>query len=339
MAVSVAAGAGISAGVAAIGGGASSAVQGAMNKRQARRSYKYGELAASNAYKRQEQWYRDYSSHSAQVQALKDAGLSVGNYYSSSGSSDAGGISAPQGTGAPSPGQSSGLRGEGYMSNVLDALGLQKQASEIAVNESIAERNTAEAGRAPYQNALNESQTTLNSIIGENTRAATAGQLLTNDLSERTLNLNVESLELRNEQLSKQLDLYVDELERSYIDLQSRELDFKFSQESYDDRLNAVRTDVLLKSSTIGLQMVEVRAIREGISLTQDQRDLIRVEIEQELSRTANIRKEGKYIGLKAVSGSIATVAGAVALSRFVKRPAPSSSSSISGSSSFNLDR
>lgn len=129
-------------------------LQNRLNENAAETNYYWGNRMAQDAFNRQMQMYnqsyRDESFQN-QVKQMEDAGLSVG-LMMSGGAGAAGGMgqasTAPQGTGAgATPGQAS--RGSETEANRIAREGMALQSarlrSEIEVNESIAEKNRAEA--------------------------------------------------------------------------------------------------------------------------------------------------------------------------------------------------
>lgn len=65
-------------------------------------NWKYNEMSADLAYKRQKDYYENYLSPQAMLKQYEEAGLSPGLMYSGSGTGGSGG-SAPQGNGASGP--------------------------------------------------------------------------------------------------------------------------------------------------------------------------------------------------------------------------------------------
>lgn len=128
----------------------------ALNEQAARLNYEYGEKAAENQYNRQLAMYtRSYEdqSYKAMRKQVEDAGLSVGLMYGNSGSGGQGGATSgvPMGaTGGAVAGQapSQAQRSAATMEAMAMGLQLTKARSEIKVNESIAEKNEADAAAA-----------------------------------------------------------------------------------------------------------------------------------------------------------------------------------------------
>lgn len=237
----------------------------------AKRNYEYGELAAQNAYGRQiDQWNREnqYNTYKAQRERMEEAGLSVGMMASgAAGASNAGGLSSvPQNQSA---GTREPIRGEGYMANIVNALALRKQESEIDVNKSVAERNRAESGVVPTKEDYMKSQTEVNALLGENIKARTAGQLLANNLQEQTMPVNVEIAKQQYEKNKTLLEQYIE-------DLTATRLQNEFSRGTLDGRMQIVEQDLKSKVMGIAMQGVQIEAAKMGIVMTDAQIDLIR---------------------------------------------------------------
>lgn len=145
-----------------------------LNENAAELNYKYGEMSADQAFRRQMEMYeRTYQDESPEnrVKQLEDAGLSVGLMYG--GGQGTGGMgqatTAPQGSGAS--GQAGGQAAkatEQEMANIQRqgiALQAAKVASEIDLNKAAAEEKragaenlgeTAETTRQARQNFIEE---------------------------------------------------------------------------------------------------------------------------------------------------------------------------------------
>lgn len=305
-------------------------------KKQQKRAYNYGEMAADNAYQRQldywnktlsdsqawqRQWFEDYESESARVQRLKEAGLSVG-LLSSGGYGGVGGAqlgaqsgSAPQGSGSYS-----------LPRDVVDPSGLdvlarslqfRKLESEIDLNEAGADKNRAEAGLAPTRQEYLESQSAANIALEGNLKARTIGEQLSNRLQEETFPLNLEMAEQQAQLNQYELDLYVDSLERSYWNT-------LYTKESYQDHREILQLDIQQKSVGVALSVASVLALEKGIELNDAIIDQIRTGIETELTYDrAKLGKELDWFNADKVIGHINSTArnviGAFGISKFAK--------------------
>lgn len=301
------------------------------SKRAAKWNYEYGEKAANNAYQRQiDLWnmQNEYNNPASEVQRLKDAGLSVGAYYAGqSGGPAATASSVPENK---SPGTREAVRGEGAIGNLLQSLAIRSQESEIDLKRSAAERNRAEAGLIPERRDYLKSQSDANLALGENTRARTVGQLLSNNLAQDTYSLNVENAGYIVQQNFSLMEQYI---EYAY----QASLESDFSRDTYDTRLELLETDLRNKAVGIGVQYAYIEALQSGVQLNEAQIDSIATSIETELlvgrastaARTALTLKDVDHyttrLFLDGVKTAAQTVLGALGI-RQLSRPRPVSS-------------
>lgn len=291
--------AGITAGLSA----ASGAAQIIGNKRQQKRAYKYGEMAAENAYQRQldywnktladqqswaKEWFRDYESESAQIERLKAAGLSPGLFYSSGGTpggavTASGETSAPQGS--PQGAAPYDFNPAGQLDAITRALSLRAQEAQIENIQADTEEKRGRAGRINHEISYIDSQTEANTALSENTRARTVGELLSNNLQEATLSNNIELSNLTVRQNIELLETYIEQAEQSAL-----ETDFK--RETFDDRKELLRKDLQLKTSGVALQYAVAAATQQGIKLTEAQIEALRTAIDTEIYSERPLLKE-----------------------------------------------
>ena len=111
--------------------------------------YKYGEMAADNAMARSVEMFEienAYNTPTAQAERMRDAQLSVGLMYGGGGAGGEGKMSnGPQGHGATVGVPDVASISQAMTQQRAFALQAAKMNSEIAVNESVAEKNTADA--------------------------------------------------------------------------------------------------------------------------------------------------------------------------------------------------
>lgn len=139
-------------GITSLFGGSQSRKQRKLNEQAAELNYRYGEMAADNAFARQMKMYeRTYQdeSYENQVQQMKDAGLSVGLMYGM-GAGSGGGMgstsNAPQGGGAGN--QQGGRQAEQQMADMQAlqlGLMMQKTKAETKLIEAQADNQKADA--------------------------------------------------------------------------------------------------------------------------------------------------------------------------------------------------
>lgn len=144
-------------GMNTIGGLIGGGINKALGDYERKENYRYNEMAANEADKRQRAQFRDLYSYSAQVKEMQKAGLNPALMYSG-GASGQGGATAPQGMGT------GGVQ-KGY--SPMDLMSL----SQIELQKSQANLNNAEA---------------------ENVQEKTTAQQIDNYISELTKETSVE---------------------------------------------------------------------------------------------------------------------------------------------------
>lgn len=107
-------------------------------------NYKYNEMAADNADKRQRALYEDYLSYKAQVRMMRDAGLSPALMYGGAG---AGAGSMPSGASGGASGGATGV-GMGQLSMPdLASIGAQSELIQSQVNKNNAEADSTRGAK------------------------------------------------------------------------------------------------------------------------------------------------------------------------------------------------
>lgn len=273
------------------------------NARAAERNFSYNEQSAQNAYNRQLQaWHLQnaYNTPRAEVARLKAAGLSPGLMYGSgtAGVSNAGGLSsAAQGAGTQGIGpvdmSSIANARTSAIGKLLEAMQLRKQESEIAVNESVRDRNYAEAGLKHGETSLiddrrdlMQSQALLNGMLGLNAQARTAGEVLSNELKQLTLPYNYNLA--RQQVMKNEQDLMF-----NTVNLNKAILSLQFDRDTYDDRVAMAASQQREYVARIAVQEAQVEAIRKGMKLTDAQ-------IEQTYQNVKTQIEMERYIGERA---------------------------------------
>lgn len=271
MSVGLLGAAGLAAGITALGGIGQSAYQGGSNRKTARANYKYGEKAAENAYARQLDFWNkqnEYNTYSADLQRLREAGLSPGLYY---GSGAAGGSNA-QGLSAVSPNSSAGTAvppnapnvGSDALQGAAQTASIRETESRADLNESQAEKNRREIGKVDYEEQLLQSQSELNVLYGENTRLKSEGQELDNEILAATKDVTIQNADVALRSNKARLAYYIEQAEQAFIET-------RFSRATFDSRVDLLYKDIQLKAAGIVVQQVQARAISQGIYLTQAQ--------------------------------------------------------------------
>lgn len=136
-----------------------------LNEQAGEVNYRYGEMAAQNSFQRTNEFYDKLfadNTPAAQKQRLKDAGLSPALMYGGAGGTGGASVSpqAQGATGGVQAGQAANSAEQMMQSNQAMAMGLQlsRLKSEIEVNESVADKNKAEADKAGAQTQTENEQ-------------------------------------------------------------------------------------------------------------------------------------------------------------------------------------
>lgn len=130
-------------GVNTVGGLINTGINQLLGDYERRENYRFNEMAANEADKRQRAQFRDMYSYSAQVQEMKKAGLNPALMYG--GASGQGGATAPQGMGT------GGVQ-KGY--SPMDLMSL----SQLELQDSQAKLNNAEAEKIKEQTTTQQIQ-------------------------------------------------------------------------------------------------------------------------------------------------------------------------------------
>lgn len=259
-----------------IGGSFLQQRQSAKNTAEAqKRNYQYGEMAAHNAHERAVDFWNmqnEYNTYSADIQRMRDAGLSPGLAYGNgvAGGSNAEGLSSvPQnmsaGTGVPA-------QANNLASGLTQAAAIREINSRTDLNESQAEKNRADTGKVTYEEQLLQSQAELNALYGENTKLKSYGQELDNSLTEDMYNFTVEQARQVVDLNRERLSYYIEQAEMAAIEVD-------FARASFDTRLEILQNDCKLKAAGVILQQVQAVAASRGIVLTEAQIDDLRQRI------------------------------------------------------------
>lgn len=281
----------LAASLGTLGNVGGAVVQGSANKRAAKANYKYGEKAAENQYARQldywnklnqynESYYNPKAVYSRELEGLKANGLSPGLFYAQNGGGVPGsaGVAVSGAPGNQSAGTQEPVRGEGYIRNIMEAVQLAGVQAQIENVKAQTRRTNVETDNLEgVTRDYIKSQTEANIALADNTQARTIGQRLSNQLEEATLPLNVEMAESRAQQLSYELDLYIDSLERSHYDT-------RFASESYDYRIASLREDVQLKATGVAVNIAQAYALASGIELNDSIVRQIETAIDTEIN-------------------------------------------------------
>lgn len=237
------------------------------------------ESAAVSDYERTlDYWNKqnEYNLPSAEVQRLKDAGLSPGLMYSngSAGGEAASGIANTQaGTSGANVGlgQAAGFHYD--MDLMMRALDMQEKQANIQYMRSLTGRTEAEVGNV-------DSQTALNRAMAQNTSLRNDMQQMDNDL--KALNFDALSKMSRTQLENTYADCQLKLAQCVNIAWQAKreELGYKFDQSTFDTGVALQEVSLQSRVIDIAVNMAQIDAIRQGITLSEAQVDNIRSTIE-----------------------------------------------------------
>ena len=213
-------------------------------------NYMYNEMAANNADERARAQFNDLYSPEARVQQLKNAELSVGLMYGTSGTIGQGQAQGAQGAGA------AGQQGKAN-AGAVNSLGIAQILSNIRLNESIANKNNAEAestrgeegtvGGAQVQNyqADTENKKALAKLTAANealARAQTRAQEINNEMS-------TEAFDFKLQQIEYEMLTQAEELQSLILSNEIKEASKDTQIEQYRANLQETYAEALYKRS------------------------------------------------------------------------------------------
>lgn len=259
-----------------------------LNEAAAETNYKYGEMAAENAFQRQmemyQQSYKD-QSYSSMRKQMEDAGLSVGMMYGGGGAGGEGGATsgAPQGsTGGAMAGDAAAI--------MQNELGLQQNA--IRNREAEAQIRLAQS-----QADLNEAKAKESGAAKENTEALT--QTLNEIRKFAVESQKQEALKKWLENIQEKLKL---EGDSDVIKYENKELGALIivGEDSYSRRMMTTAIDNMLEDTNLKRQLQEYY---ERLGETQESIQAMNTSIAQ-----LNNEKV-RYVALEAYSDYIRAIA------------------------------
>lgn len=222
-------------------------------------NYMYNEMAANNADERARAQFNDLYSPEARVNQLKEAGLSVGLMYGMGGTVGQGQAQGAQGAGA------AGQQGKAN-AGAVNSLGIAQILSTIRVNESIANKNNAEADTQRGENERGSAE--INNIKADTglKRADTAlkhaqeNLINAQEIGQELANAyNTEAYPIKLQELTTQTDIAAEELERAirYNEIGREIKEIKIEQFRAD--LNATIASTFQSLTAAGLNEAQIK--------------------------------------------------------------------------------
>lgn len=245
-------------------------LQSKLNEQTAELNYKYGEMAAENAWARQQE--ADATQYQTAVADAKAAGLSPGIF--SGGTGAGGGGSAPQGGGSRGI-QPADVAAIQSVENEKRSLAIEgsRAAAEAAVNYAEAQRIKADTGRIEGgEQRESELHETNRKILEETVeRLKKENKLTDTNVSKATEEIEAIKVKRAGEELDNKLkevteDFRIDEIKGSVMllmeELEEAKQKNRISAKQEEDIVEALRAQ-------IALTKIQTIATKEGIELTE----------------------------------------------------------------------
>lgn len=267
----------------------------AEREREARKeNFEYNEIAAENADVRTRNLYTDFESPVAQVQQLKEAGLSPSLFYSSNGSM--GGASATGAMGQGASGVSPNTFGMGAPSDLAD----------MTLKYAEANKAQAEADRLSGDNnrGKEEIENIIADTMGKKALAAynnimKEGAEIQNAINTETFEDQVSFIHYKSENMRYSAEkMMYDAISADAFSKVNKETILpKIAQER--EKVKLLQADVLFRNSSIKLNEAEVKRINAEVEKWQEEllQGWLDLQIDQQNAQTneKNAYTQEKY--------------------------------------------
>lgn len=213
-------------------------------------NYKYGEMAANNADTRTRALYKDLYGPEAQMQQIKNAGLSPSMYYG-----DMAGISGQagaQGTGA------AGVSPTTYGVNPVDM-------SQILLNNSLARKNNAEAN-------ITEKSTDeqIRKFFLENKNGELRNEYMEWENSRKAIELNLLS-EYGEQEYESKLSKIAAETKKLLEETRKAHVESNVAEETQQQQVDYIKNQNLQLLADISLKRSQTELAKADVNLTNTQ--------------------------------------------------------------------
>lgn len=221
-------------------------------------NYKYNEMAAKEADKRQRAQYKDLYSPQAQMQQLQEAGLSPSIYAS-------GGMAGKSGAGAIMGNGASGVNPNMYAAQPVSAL----EAAQIAQLSAETEKTKTETENISKDTEL-KGQEIIN-IIADSKNKGIQFRLMTaqSDLAEINAETAAQTMQTSIERAYYNTQKAAAEVRSQIVKADLDEATFECAYQMAYANLNNVLSDTALQKSEIGLNKAQIKEIAERIRNSQ----------------------------------------------------------------------
>lgn len=273
-------------GALGVGSGRQLKQQQRLNEQAALLNYQYNEMAANNAFQRQNQMYNKMfydNSPASQVQRLKDAGLSVGLMYGGSGTTGSATAStAPQGSG--SAGSAQPGQAPKSTERMAQAAQLALMGKEIAKLDSEIELNKAHANEA------NADAQKTSGVDTENVKINTEIQKINLNIKQQTFTQEIVAKTLDNIQKSENINLTTEKAKQ--IKEQTELLTAQVAKTLSETELNIL--EKAWKNQEIAQGWAKIAIAKQQVAIAQDANDIKREQqtLDKEI---ANLKARIEY--------------------------------------------
>lgn len=222
--------------------------QGKLNEQAASTNFKYGEMAAENAYDRQLglfDYEAEYNSPANQRKRLEDAGLSVGLMYGQGGNGGTAHASTVgQGqTGGAVAGQASDTASQqaNKMRSLEVGLAMQQQRAQIKLLEAQARNLNTEADKTAGVDTDLTKATTANTLQNtKNQELAAQGQKIDNEYNTIRNEIAEFGKGIAKDTLTMNYDRLTYETRTAYYVLEEQKLDLDIKEQQKGDLIESV---------------------------------------------------------------------------------------------------
>lgn len=224
-------------------------------------NYMYNEMAASNAYNRQKDFYERYQSPLARVKQLQEAGMST-SIMASGGVPSGNGATAPTGAGA------NGIQPNRFGIAPIDAANLELiQAQTRKTNaEANTEEGNSEKGKAQIAQMLSEAG--YKKAAEELVTAETYMQNIKNAIANAT---SVDQME----QIKEQAETMYWNAQHAQWAAENAHLEYKFNDETFETRVNQTTANLRETLAKITDLFADAKVKEKNVQYMQTQMDNI----------------------------------------------------------------
>lgn len=298
--------------------------QGKLGEQAAATNYKWNEKAADNSFGRTMQMYeRELADNSpeAQVQRLKNAGLSTGLMYGGAGSTggaNVGGMAQGGASGGASSGNApnSAEQSNSRVAQMGMALQLAKLGSEVKLNESQALKNTTEATKTGgVDTELTE--TNIENITKDiaNKEIQNLGMRLQNEMDKIKLNVSEKTEDQQIDSVVKTWELLSEELTKAVRENDIGEEMVETTKATMKQNLRNLIVEEIQKRAGTKLtdrqtteigQQIDLQITKGKVDVTKMALEMAKMGIEVDMNNVNNI---AKLMG--AILGTAGNITGA----------------------------